>query len=161
MPSTARPEGVYFEGAGDAIYDPLRSLMWMGYGQRSSRCAHHTVEQVFGIPTLSLELVDPHYYHLDTAFCLLSGGEILYHPAAFTEEGREQIRALAGGQADRGAAGRRGPPGGEFRVHRPRRRHVLLLRRPCASGSRSAAIACTWCRWARSIAPAAPPIASP
>jgi len=92
------PEGVYFEGAGDAIYDPLRRLMWMGYGQRSSRCAHHTVEQVFGIPTLSLELVDPHYYHLDTAFCLLSDGEILYHPAAFTEEGRQQIRALAGDQ---------------------------------------------------------------
>jgi ornithine aminotransferase len=88
------PEGVYFEGAGDAIYDPLRKLMWMGWGQRSSRAAHHTVEQVFGIPTLSLELVDPHFYHLDTAFCLLSGGEILYHPAAFTEEGREQIRAL-------------------------------------------------------------------
>jgi len=89
------PEGVYFEGAGDAIYDPLRKLMWMGWGQRSSRAAHHTVEQVFGIPTLSLELVDPHFYHLDTAFCLLSGGEILYHPAAFTEEGREQIRAVA------------------------------------------------------------------
>jgi len=88
------PEGVYFEGAGDAIYDPLRKLMWMGWGQRSSRAAHHTVEQVFGIPTLSLELVDPHFYHLDTAFCLLSGGEILYHPAAFTAEGREQIRAL-------------------------------------------------------------------
>jgi ornithine aminotransferase len=90
------PEGVYFEGAGDAIYDPLRRLMWMGYGQRSCRAAHHSLEQVFGIPTLSLELVDPHYYHLDTAFCLLAGGEILYHPAAFTEEGRGQIRALAG-----------------------------------------------------------------
>jgi ornithine aminotransferase len=89
------PEGVYFEGAGDAIYDPLRKLMWMGWGQRSSRAAHHTVEQVFGIPTLSLELIDPHFYHLDTAFCLLSGGEVLYHPAAFAEEGREQIRALA------------------------------------------------------------------
>jgi ornithine aminotransferase len=92
------PEGVYFEGAGDAIYDPLRKLMWMGWGQRSSRAAHHTVEQVFGIPALPLELVDPHFYHLDTAFCLLSGGEILYHPAAFTGEGREQIRALAADQ---------------------------------------------------------------
>lgn len=91
------PEGVYFECAGDAIYDPLRKLMWMGYGQRSSRAAHHTVEQVFGIPTLSLELADRRFYHLDTAFCLLSGGEILHHPAAFTAEGLEQMRALAGG----------------------------------------------------------------
>jgi ornithine aminotransferase len=93
------PEGVYFEGAGDAIFDPLRGLMWMGYGQRSCRSAHHTIEQVFGIPTLSLELVDPRYYHLDTAFCLLSGGEILFHPAAFTQEGRDQIAALAGDKA--------------------------------------------------------------
>lgn len=89
------PEGVYFEGAGDAIFDAGRRLMWMGFGQRSSRCAHHTVEQVFGIRTVSLELVNPRYYHLDTAFCLLSGGEIIYHPAAFTDEGRELIQFLA------------------------------------------------------------------
>lgn len=90
------PEGVTFEGAGDAIYDPLRGIMWMGYGQRSSRAAHETIEQIFGIPTLSLALVDPRFYHLDTCFCLLSGGEIIYHPGAFTEQGRAQIRALAG-----------------------------------------------------------------
>lgn len=92
------PDGVYFEGAGDAIFDAGRRLMWMGYGQRSSRCAHHTVEQVLDIRTVSLELVNPHFYHLDTAFCLLSGGDIVYHPAAFTEEGRELIQALAGDQ---------------------------------------------------------------
>jgi N-dimethylarginine dimethylaminohydrolase len=90
------PEGVYFEGAGDAILDANRRVMWMGYGQRSCRAAHYTVEQVFGIPTISLELVDPHYYHLDTAFCVLSGGEVIYHPGAFTEDGRAQIRAVVG-----------------------------------------------------------------
>jgi N-dimethylarginine dimethylaminohydrolase len=93
------PEGVYFEGAGDAIFDANRGVMWMGFGQRSCRAAHHTVEHVFGIPTVSLELVDPRYYHLDTAFCLLSGGEVLYHSGAFTEEGQAQIRSIVG--ADR------------------------------------------------------------
>lgn len=92
------PEGVYFEGAGDAIYDATRRMMWMGYGQRSCRSAHHTIEQVFGIRTLSLELVDPRYYHLDTCFCLLSGGEVVYHPAAFSDQGREQLRAMLGNQ---------------------------------------------------------------
>lgn len=91
------PAGVYFEGAGDAIYDPLRRLMWMGFGQRSSRCAHYTIEQVFRIPTVSLELVDPRYYHLDTCLCVLSGGEVLYYPGAFTEAGRGQIEFLARG----------------------------------------------------------------
>jgi ornithine aminotransferase len=90
------PAGVYFEGAGDAIYDANRRVMWMGYGQRSCRAAHHTIEQAFGIPTVSLELVDPRFYHLDTAFAVLSGGEVIYHPGAFTQEGRDEIRAIVG-----------------------------------------------------------------
>jgi ornithine aminotransferase len=92
------PEGVYFEGAGDAIYDPDRRIMWMGYGQRSSLAARDTIEKVLGIPTLSLELVDPRYYHLDTAFCLLSGGEAIYHPGAFSAEGAALIRSIMGEQ---------------------------------------------------------------
>ena len=90
------PEGVFFEGAGDAIYDANRGVMWMGYGQRSCRAARRTVEAVFGIPTISLELVDPRFYHLDTAFCMLSGGEVVWHPAAFSEASRQQVRAIMG-----------------------------------------------------------------
>ncbi|MDQ3271785.1 MAG: arginine deiminase-related protein, partial [Pseudomonadota bacterium] len=92
------PPGVFFEGAGDAIYDANRGIMWMGHGQRSSLQARDTVEQVLGIPALSLELVDPRFYHLDTCFCLLSGGEVVYYPPAFTEAGRAQIQTLVGGQ---------------------------------------------------------------
>ena len=32
---------------------------------------------------LPLELVDSRFYHLDTCFCPLSGGDLLYFPAAF------------------------------------------------------------------------------
>lgn len=92
------PPEVFFEGAGDAIFDSDRRIMWMGYGQRSCLQARETVEQVFGIATLSLELVDPRFYHLDTCFCLLSGGEVLYYPPAFSEAGRAQIRAVVGEQ---------------------------------------------------------------
>lgn len=92
------PPGVFFEGAGDAIFDAGRRIMWMGYGQRSCLQARDSVAQVFGIPTLSLELVDPRFYHLDTCFCLLSGGEVLYYPPAFSEAGQAQIRAVVGGQ---------------------------------------------------------------
>lgn len=89
-------EGVFFEGAGDAIFDAGRGVMWMGWGQRSSKEARHSIEQVLGVPTLSLELVDPRFYHLDTCFCLLSGGHVLYYPPAFSEEGRGQIQAVVG-----------------------------------------------------------------
>lgn len=92
------PEGVDFEGAGDAIFDAGRGVMWTGHGQRSSLKASRTIAQVFGLPTLALELVDPRFYHLDTCFCLLSGGEVIYHPDAFTAAGRAQIQAVVGTQ---------------------------------------------------------------
>ena len=88
------PEGLYFEGAGDAIHDPGRRLIWTGWGQRSSLEASNTLTEVFSLRTVPLELIDPRFYHLDTCFCLLSGGEVIYHPVAFSEEGRAQIQSL-------------------------------------------------------------------
>jgi len=41
---------------------------------------------------VSLELATPQFYHLDTCFCPLSGGEVLYYPPAFTEEALTAIR---------------------------------------------------------------------
>jgi N-dimethylarginine dimethylaminohydrolase len=41
--------------------------------------------------TVRLELVDPRYYHLDTCFCPLGDGRLLYYPPAFSEEARALI----------------------------------------------------------------------
>ncbi|WP_189050631.1 ornithine--oxo-acid transaminase [Aliidongia dinghuensis] len=90
------PAGVFFEGAGDCYWDPHRRMLWTGWGQRSSLEARTAIERIYGVPTASLKLVDPRFYHLDTAFCVLSGGEVLYVPGAFTEEGRQLMRALIG-----------------------------------------------------------------
>lgn len=90
------PEGVDFEGAGDCIWDAVRGLFWMGWGQRSDLKARETIERVYGLPALSLRLVDPRFYHLDTAFCALSGGEILYYPPAFDAAGQALLRDIAG-----------------------------------------------------------------
>lgn len=90
------PPGLYFEGAGDAIWDARRRIIWTGYGQRSSRAMHSVIESLYGVPTVPLELVDPRFYHLDTCFCVLSGGEVLWYPAAFSNEAAEAIRRVAG-----------------------------------------------------------------
>ena len=92
------PSHVFFEGAGDAIWDAQRQIFWCGYGPRSSYAARHSIEKVFGVPTVSLELVSPHFYHLDTCFCVLSGGEAIYYPAAFSASGHQQLKALLGPQ---------------------------------------------------------------
>jgi len=41
---------------------------------------------------VALELASPRFYHLDTCFCPLSGGEVLYYPPAFTPASLAEIR---------------------------------------------------------------------
>jgi N-dimethylarginine dimethylaminohydrolase len=86
------PDGLAFEGAGDAHWDTQRHLAWVGWGQRSSRGIERVIEQIYAIPTVPLELVDPRYYHLDTCFCLLDGGEILVYPKAFSASSLARLR---------------------------------------------------------------------
>jgi len=83
------PPRLVLEGAGDCIWDRSRSLFWMGYGQRSEAAARGTVAEVFGVEVMPLELVTPRFYHLDTAMCVLSRGEVIYFPSAFSHASRD------------------------------------------------------------------------
>lgn len=87
------PDDMFHEGAGDAIWDAERRLFWCGYGQRSSRAAISVVRSTFGQEVVPLELATPRFYHLDTCFCPLAGGKVLYYPPAFTPEAQATIRA--------------------------------------------------------------------
>jgi len=77
-------DGIPFEGAGDALLDRARSCVWMGYGHRSAREAGTHVEKFFGLEVIALELTDPRFYHLDTCFCPLPRGYVMYYPGAFS-----------------------------------------------------------------------------
>lgn len=87
------PEGLFHEGAGDAIWDAERRLFWCGYGPRSSQGAIGVIRKTFGHETVALELATDQFYHLDTCFCPLAGGQVLYYPAAFTPQALATIRA--------------------------------------------------------------------
>ena len=87
------PHGVIQEGAGDAIWDIGRKLFWVGYGQRSSKSSVAAIHQTFGQEVVPLELASDRFYHLDTCFCPLAGGEVLYYPPAFTPAALAAIRA--------------------------------------------------------------------
>lgn len=76
-------EEMYFEGAGDLLGFPD---FWIGgYRQRSDIRAYDELSKIFEKEILPVELVDKRFYHLDTCFCPLSGGELLYFPPAFDE----------------------------------------------------------------------------
>ncbi len=85
------PAGVTLEGAGDCIWDRWRGLFWIGCGFRSDAAASRVIEEQFGARCLPLALADPNFYHLDTAFCALPCGSVLYYPRAFTAAALDSI----------------------------------------------------------------------
>lgn len=90
------PEGICFEGAGDALFDEgaaqsPRPLLWAAHGFRTDLASHAFLSDFFGVEVVSLGLIDPRYYHLDTCFCPLPNGFLLWNPMAFDEESRETV----------------------------------------------------------------------
>ena len=77
------PQDLPFEGAGDALLDREGRWLWAGYGFRSELDSHPYIAKWLDIEVLSLRLIDDRFYHLDTCFCPLTGGYLLYYPAAF------------------------------------------------------------------------------
>lgn len=81
----AMPEDVFFEGAGDALFHRSRDLLWLGYGFRSDAAAQAIIHEHFAIDVIPLKLIDKRFYHLDTCFCPLSDGYLMYYPPAFAD----------------------------------------------------------------------------
>lgn len=81
-----------YEGEGDHLLDK-NGNHWVGTGFRTSNQSIAEIEYILNKKVNRLELVDPRWYHLDTAFCPLPNGEILYYPGAFSEESVKKIRA--------------------------------------------------------------------
>jgi lysine-ketoglutarate reductase/saccharopine dehydrogenase-like protein (TIGR00300 family) len=77
------PKSLPFEGAGDALLDRSGRWLWAGYGFRSELDSHPYLAKWLDVEVLSLRLVDRRFYHLDTCFCPLTDGYLLYYPAAF------------------------------------------------------------------------------
>ncbi|MBW4599603.1 MAG: TIGR00300 family protein [Calothrix sp. FI2-JRJ7] len=77
------PKDLPFEGAGDALLDREGRWLWAAYGFRSELDSHPYLAKWLDIEVLSLRLIDDRFYHLDTCFCPLANGYLLYYPGAF------------------------------------------------------------------------------
>ena len=80
------------EGQGDLLV--IGSMILAGFGFRTDRRAHGEVAQLTGKPVVSLELVDPRFYHLDTALAVLDDDTIAYYPPAFGDDARARLQEL-------------------------------------------------------------------
>jgi lysine-ketoglutarate reductase/saccharopine dehydrogenase-like protein (TIGR00300 family) len=85
------PKDLPFEGAGDALLDREGRWLWAGYGFRSELDSHPYIAKWLDIEVISLRLMDERFYHLDTCFCPLSGGYLLYYPPAFDSYSNRMI----------------------------------------------------------------------
>lgn len=82
-----------FEGEGDALFQPGERLLWAGYGIRTALATHQCLADIFNVEVISLKLIDPHFYHLDTCFAALPDGRVIYFPPAFDAESLKILEA--------------------------------------------------------------------
>jgi N-dimethylarginine dimethylaminohydrolase len=87
------PRATPFEGEGDALFEADGSRLWAGHGLRTRAASHRYLTETWAVEVLSLGLVDPRFYHLDTCFCPLSNGDVMYYPPAFDQPSRALIDA--------------------------------------------------------------------
>lgn len=85
------------EGEGDLLL--TSDYLLAGTGFRTDLAAHAEAQELFGRPAITLQLVDPRFYHLDTALCVLGPKatgrpEIAYLPEAFSEGSRRVLERL-------------------------------------------------------------------
>jgi N-dimethylarginine dimethylaminohydrolase len=82
------------EGEGDFAYVPGPGLILAGYGFRTEPSAHAEAQEVLGRPAISLRLVDPRFYHLDTALAPLDDHHVTYYPGAFSPSSQHVLAQL-------------------------------------------------------------------
>ena len=86
-------EKIGFEGAGDCLLDRRGPWLWTGFGFRTEIEAHPKIAEFFDIELVSIRLTDERFYHIDTCFCPLTDGYLMYHPPAFDYDSRIAIES--------------------------------------------------------------------
>ncbi|HVV36734.1 MAG TPA: arginine deiminase-related protein [Acidimicrobiales bacterium] len=74
------------EGEGD--FAVVGDTVFAGYGFRTDLAAHDELRAQLHVPVVSLRLVDPRFYHLDTALAVLRDDHVAYFPGAFDAASR-------------------------------------------------------------------------
>jgi len=80
------------EGEGDFLLVGDRILA--GTGFRSASNSHEEIAGIYNREVVTLNLINPSFYHLDTAIAVLDDTNIAYLESAFDEASLEKLRAL-------------------------------------------------------------------
>ena len=80
------------EGEGDFLL--VGDTILAASGFRSDTSSHQEIADIYGRDVVSLQLVNPSYYHLDTALAVIDPTTIAYLPSAFDEASLSILREL-------------------------------------------------------------------
>ena len=94
QPSALKSRDIKMEGMGDGLWHPGRRLLWAGVGPRSDDAAWVEIAKRLDVTTALLPLVDPDFYHLDTALAMLAEDTCLWYPPALSKDAQELVEAL-------------------------------------------------------------------
>ena len=85
------PKNHYFEG-GDALESGNKIIV--GHGFRTSPQSPTIIAKLTKAPVVSLKLIDPRFYHLDTCLFVLNPKTAFYCPAAFDQASIKKLTSL-------------------------------------------------------------------
>lgn len=90
---TELPEDVYFEGGGEGLW--FRKKLFIGVGFRAKIRGGLGIGGVWkDTETIPLELINPYFYHLDTALFVLNKETVFYYPEAFSKKSQVALREI-------------------------------------------------------------------
>ena len=92
-------DGVEIEGSGDFMPTHDGENFFVAYGFRSSFKAYAYLKDVLSLPKDRLhhmKLMNPYFYHMDTALMSLTRGHLMYYPGAFDKEFEKKILDVGG-----------------------------------------------------------------
>lgn len=86
------PKNAYFEGNGECLF--FNGVMLIGIGFRANLLTCKCFKKALGVEVVPLELINPYFYHLDTAAFVLNDQTIFYYPQAFSKKSQKVLKKL-------------------------------------------------------------------
>ena len=86
------PKDLFLEGNGDVYF--WNELIFMGTGHRSSNNSAKFLEEFFNRKTITIQSINPAFYHLDVGFFPLDSTTIFFYPDAYSQETQRALKKI-------------------------------------------------------------------
>lgn len=86
------PQEAFFEGNGECLF--FNGVLLIGIGYRANLLTCKCFKKALEMEVVPLGLVNPYFYHLDTACFILNNQTVFYYPPAFSKKSQKILQKL-------------------------------------------------------------------